>query len=51
MKIVLNKAEKPKFSCWMGGNIISTLEVFKKMWVTKNEWNEKGNAIIHSKTI
>ena len=51
MKIVLNKTEKPKFSCWMGGNIISTLEVFKKMWVTKNDWNEKGNRIIHSKTI
>ena len=51
MKIVLNKTEKPKFSCWMGGNIISTLEVFKKMWVTKNDWNEKGNTIIHSKTI
>ena len=38
MKININKSEKPKYSCWIGGNIISTLEIFKKMWVTKNDW-------------
>ena len=51
MKIVLNKSEKPKFSCWIGGNIISTLEVFKKMWVTRNDWNEKGTNVVHVKSI
>ena len=35
----------------IGGNIISTLEIFKKMWVTKNDWNETGNEIVHIKTI
>ena len=35
----------------VGGNIISTMEIFKKMWVTKSEWNEKGSEIIHIKTI
>ena len=29
MKINLNKLEKPQYCCWIGGNIISTLEVFK----------------------
>ena len=51
MKINLNKLEKPQYCCWIGGNIISTLEVFKKMWVTKNDWNEKGSKVIHVKTI
>ena len=51
MKINLNKTDKPEFSCWIGGNIISTLEIFKKMWVTRNEWNEKGSKVIHVKTI
>ena len=51
MKINLNKSEKPQYCCWIGGNIISTLEIFKKMWVTKNDWNEKGNKVIHIKTI
>ena len=51
MKINLNKTDKPEFCCWIGGNIISTLEIFKKMWVTRNEWNEKGSKVIHVKTI
>ena len=52
MKININKSEKPKYSCWIGGNIISTLEIFKKMWVTRDDWSEKGNkSIIHVKTI
>ena len=51
MKINFNKPKEPKFCCWMGGNIISTLEIFKKMWVTKKDWNEQGNKIIHIKTI
>ena len=51
MKINLNKTDKPEFSCWIGGNIISTLEIFKKMWVTRNEWIEKGSKVIHVKTI
>ena len=31
--------------------LISILEIFKKMWVTRSEWNEKGSGIIHIKTI
>ena len=50
-KINIQKSEKPQYSCWIGGNIISTLEIFKKMWVTRNDWNESGNKIIHVKTI
>jgi len=46
-----NDKIKPQYRCWVGGNIISILEIFKKMWVTKNDWNEKGSEIIHIKTI
>ena len=51
MKINLQKPEKPQYCCWLGGNIISTLEIFKKMWVTRNDWNEKGSNIVHIKSI
>ena len=51
IKININKSDKPKYSCWIGGNIISTLEIFKKMWVTKNDWSENGSKVIHVKTI
>jgi centractin len=46
-----NEKIKPQHRCWVGGNIISILEIFKKMWVTRNDWNEKGSEIVHIKTI
>ena len=46
-----NEKINPKYRCWVGGNIISILEIFKKMWVTRSEWNENGNEIIHIKAI
>lgn len=51
LKINLNSPPHPEFCCWTGGNIISTLEIFKKMWATKNEWTEKGPKILHIKSI
>ena len=51
INVLENDKIKPQLRCWVGGNIISTLEIFKKMWVTKNEWNENGNGIVHVKTI
>ena len=51
INIIENDKIDHRFRCWVGGNILSTLEVFKKMWVTRNEWNENGNDIIHIKTI
>ena len=51
IKVNLNSPAKPEFCCWAGGNIISTLEIFKRMWVTKNDWSEKGSKIVHVKTI
>ena len=51
MKVRLHTPGNRSLSCWNGGNIISTLEIFKKMWITKNEWMEKGKSILHIKTI
>ena len=51
LKINLKTTPKPEYCCWMGGNMISTLEIFKRMWVSKSDWTEKGSKIIHIKTI
>ena len=52
MKVRIHSPGNRLLSCWTGGNVISTLEIFKKMWVTKDDWGEKGNkSIIHIKTI
>ena len=51
INIFENEKINPKYRCWVGGNIISTMEVFKTMWITRYEWNEKGSRIIHIKTL
>ena len=51
INILEDEKINPQYRCWVGGNIISTLEIFKKMWITKNEWNENGNEILHIKTL
>jgi centractin len=51
INILENEKINPQYRCWVGGNIISTLEIFKKMWVTRGDWNENGSEIIHIKTI
>jgi len=51
LNINLKSTPKPEYCCWLGGNMISTLEMFKTMLVSKSDWSEKGNKIIHIKTI
>ena len=51
VKINVNNVKEPQFSCWAGGNIISSLDIFKRMSVTKKEWKESGSRIVHVKTI
>ena len=51
LKININSSADPQNSCWIGGNVISTLEIFRKMWVTKKDWVETGAKIVHVKTI
>lgn len=51
IEIKIRMNNEPQLSCWNGGNVISSLNSFKKMLVTKEDWNEKGKKIIHSKCI
>eukprot|EP00735_Rhodelphis_limneticus_P015202 TRINITY_DN9385_c0_g1::TRINITY_DN9385_c0_g1_i1::g.28382::m.28382 TRINITY_DN9385_c0_g1::TRINITY_DN9385_c0_g1_i1::g.28382 ORF type:complete len:398 (+),score=113.40,sp/P85515/ACTZ_RAT/60.63/1e-163,Actin/PF00022.14/2.4e-128,MreB_Mbl/PF06723.8/28,MreB_Mbl/PF06723.8/1.9 TRINITY_DN9385_c0_g1_i1:42-1196(+) len=38
-------------STWNGGSILAALASFKKMWVTKHDYQEYGYYILHSKTL
>ena len=37
-------------SCWIGGNIISSLGIFRDLLIKKKDWEEKGNEILHKQT-
>lgn len=38
------------YSTWMGGSILASLDTFKKMWISKREYDEEGQRAIHRKT-
>jgi centractin len=38
------------YSTWIGGSILASLDTFKKMWVSKREYDEEGQRAIHRKT-
>lgn len=42
----------PPFSeiaAWLGGSILSSLESFQTMWISKMEYEEQGSRIVHKK--
>jgi actin-related protein len=38
-----------KFSVWVGGTIMASLQSFQKMWISKKEYNDCGSNIVHRK--
>lgn len=39
------------YSTWIGGSILASLDTFKRMWVSKREYEEGGGAkAVHRKT-
>ena len=36
-------------SAWIGGSILASLSTFREMWITKDEYDENGPAIVHRK--
>ena len=40
---------KRRLAVWNGGSIISSNSNFESSWITKNEYDESGNTIVHRK--
>lgn len=38
-----------KYSVWIGGSILSSLSTFKQMWISKEDYDEGGPAVVHRK--
>jgi actin-related protein len=38
-----------KYSCWLGGAILSLIEKFEPMWITMKEYEDVGATIVHRK--
>lgn len=49
MKIKIVAPPERKYSVWIGGSILASLSTFQQMWVSKQEYDEAGPAIVHRK--
>jgi len=49
MKIKIVAPPERKYSVWIGGSILASLQSFKTMWITKQEFQEAGSSIVHKK--
>ena len=49
MTIKIIAPPERKYSVWIGGSILSSLSTFADMWITKEEFDEAGPAIVHRK--
>ena len=50
IKIKALNSNVTTISCWIGGNVIVGLDIFKNLLISKNDWNEKGKDIVHRQT-
>ena len=41
--------KKRRYSVWIGGSILSSLQTFQEMWIYKSEYDEAGPSIVHRK--
>ena len=51
IKVRLYTPKNPQYCCWIGGKVVSSNDNFKTMWITKEEWKEKGEKILQEKLI
>merc|ERR1711865_992458 len=51
MRINVVAPEDRKYSVWLGGSILSSLDSFKTMWITGEDYQDYGCSIVHSKCL
>merc|ERR1719400_2408517 len=49
IKIKVVAPPERKYSVWIGGSILASLSTFQQMWISKQEYDECGPAIVHRK--
>jgi len=49
IKVKIVAPPERKYSVWIGGSILSSLSTFQDMWITKQDYDESGPAIVHRK--
>ncbi|CCA68668.1 probable Actin [Serendipita indica DSM 11827] len=50
MRVRVSAPPERKYSVWIGGSILASLSTFQNLWVSKQEYDESGPAIVHRST-
>jgi centractin len=50
MKIRITAPQERLYSTWTGGSILAGLDIFKRMWVARKEYDDEGGRAIDRKT-
>ncbi|XP_064118234.1 beta-centractin [Macrobrachium rosenbergii] len=50
IKIRISAPAERLYSTWIGGSILASLDTFKRMWISKREYEEDGARAVHRKT-
>ena len=48
-KVRVTMPGDPRFSTWLGGSILASLQTFADIWISKDEYNECGTSIVNIK--
>ena len=51
LNINIRATPERKYAAWIGGSVIASLESLNGMWVSKDDYDEYGNDIIHRKVL
>ena len=48
-KVKVFANQERKYCVWVGGSILSSINNFQSMWITKSEYEESGPQVVHRK--
>ena len=51
MNIKVKAPQERKYSVWIGGSILTSIQNFKDLWISKKEFEEYGQSIIFRKSL
>jgi len=51
IKVKVVAPPERKYSVWIGGSVLASLDTFQSMWITNDEYQESGAGIIHSRCV
>jgi actin-related protein len=49
MKVKIVAPPERKYSTWKGASEVAGLSTFQQSWISKEEYDESGSAIVHRK--